>query len=294
MTRIINIGSLNLDKIYRVQHPPLTGETVAASAHRVGLGGKGLNQSIAAARAGADVIHVGAVGPDGGALLDALRQSKVDTSLVRRIPAATGHAVILVNDSGDNSIVLAPGANRALTESDVDAAIARRGAGDILLLQNETNLVAEAIVRGSASGLAVAFNFAPFSPLTADTLPLDKVDVLFVNEIEGAGLSGADDADEILRILHDRYPRMLAVLTLGPEGACAVDRAGNVAREKATPTRVVETTAAGDTFIGFFLAELQRSGQVGSALRLGCRAGSLCVGRAGAAESIPRLEELRD
>ena len=292
MKRIINIGSLNLDKIYQLPHTPLPGETLTASSNRIGLGGKGLNQSIAAARAEAAVIHAGAVGPDGEPLTAALREAGADVSLVRVRDTATGHALILVNEKGNNSIVLSPGANHTLTINDLDEAIGQGHPGDILLLQNETNLIAEAIRRGHAAGLKIAFNFAPFDPQAARELPLELVDILFVNEIEGAGVAGAGDTGRILAILHERYPAMLTVMTRGPEGAFACTPSGEVLHEPSPPEEVVETTAAGDTFIGFFLAELLRSGDLGKALKLGCKAGARCVSRPGAAEAIPTLGEL--
>lgn len=292
MKRIINIGSLNLDKIYQLPHTPLPGETLTALAHRVGLGGKGLNQSIAAARAGGEVLHVGAIGEDGEQLRKALEDAGANTTLLKVSETATGHALILVNEQGNNSIVVLPGANHTLSLDDIEQAVSQGEPGDILLLQNETNLIAEAMKRGHAAGLKVAFNFAPFDAKIAPTLPLELVDILFVNEIEGAGLTGEQDTDKILEQLYKQYPHALSVMTRGGEGAFAITVDGKVLHEPSPPVKVVETTAAGDTFIGFFLAELLRSGELGKALKLGCKAGACCVSRPGAAESIPTLAEL--
>lgn len=295
MGKIVNWGSLNLDKIYTVPHTPLPGETLASTSYRIGAGGKGLNQSVAAARAGAAVCHAGAVGSDGALLTDILQDAGVDISLVHRHAGReSGHAVILVNAAGNNSIILAPGTNVSLTEAELDEAVACAGEGGCLLLQNETNLVGEAMRAARRAGVLCAFNFAPFDPQAAATLPLECVDILFVNEIEGGCLAGLPQGapEEITAALHRRYPDMLLVMTLGGDGVRCVTPQGEVQTLVPPLVKVVDTTAAGDTFTGYFLAEYLASHDVRIALELATAAASLCVTRSGAAPSIPCRAEL--
>jgi len=289
--RVLNIGSVNMDHVYAVDHFVRAGETLASARYGLFAGGKGFNQSIALARAGAPTRHVGAVGRDAGWLIERLRSEGVDVAHLRMTDHPTGHAVIQVAPTGENAIVLHGGANASVSGEDVERALASCAPGDFLLAQNETGAVAEAIRKGKRHGLRVVFNPAPMSPAVRD-YPLQDVDLFILNETEAEGLVGQRVPERVRDALAASYPRAATVLTLGREGAVFMDSAGML-REPGVAVEAVDTTAAGDTFIGFFLAEFMRTGEPARALALGCRAAAISVTRPGAADSIPWLKEIR-
>lgn len=292
MARIITLGSLNLDFTYQLPKPLEVGETLSSLSYRCGAGGKGANQSIAAARAGAEVYHAGRIGGDGGLLRRTLAESGVKLDFLEEVETPTGHAVVLINDAGDNSIVLYGGANRTIDDAFIDRVTAAAAPGDILLLQNEVSDIGYAMKAGKKAGMRVAFNFAPFDPELAPELPLSLCDRLFLNRIEAGGVAGKSEVEEILETLARRFPETELVLTLGPEGATALTPAGQRFHADSPRVEVVETTAAGDTFIGYYLAGILDGLDTGRALERACRAAALCCSRAGAAESIPMRSEL--
>ena len=292
MARIITLGSLNLDFTYQLPKPLEVGETLSSLSYRCGAGGKGANQSIAAARAGAEVYHAGRIGHDGALLRRTLADSGVKLDFLEEVETPTGHAVVLINDAGDNSIVLYGGANRTIDETFIDRVTSAANPGDILLLQNEVTCISHAMEAGRKAGMRVAFNFAPFDPKLAPELPLSLCDFLFLNRIEEGGIAGKSDVEEILETLSRRFPETELVLTLGPEGAVALTPAGERFHADSPRVEVVETTAAGDTFIGYYLAAVLDGFDTGRALERACRAAALCCSRAGAAESIPTRAEL--
>lgn len=290
-TRVFNLGSINIDHVYQVPHFVRPGETLASSGYARHAGGKGYNQSFALARGGATVHHLGAIGPDGASLRDALATVGVNVASLHTVAEPTGHALIQIARGGENAILLHPGANHALTVADIRAALAEARPGDWFLTQNETSVVPEALVLAKQAGLRLALNPAPLTPDVA-AWPLDLVDLLVVNETEGAALSGQTEPDAILATLRARHPGMLIVLTLGADGVRYVgpDGCGTL---PAVRVQVVDTTAAGDTFIGFLLAQLAGGSALDPALTLATQAAALAVTRPGAASSIPTLEEVR-
>lgn len=292
MARIITLGSLNLDFTYQLPKPLEVGETLSSLSYRCGAGGKGANQSIAAARAGAEVYHAGRIGSDGTLLRRTLADSGVRLDFLEEVETPTGHAVVLINDAGDNSIVLYGGANRTIDDAFIDRVTSAAKPGDILLLQNEITNIDHAMEAGKKAGMRVAFNFAPFDPKLAPELPLSLCDYLFLNRIEAGGIADKSDVEEILETLARRYPETELVLTLGPEGAVALTPAGQRFHADSPRVKVVETTAAGDTFIGYYLAAVLDGFDTGRALERACRAAALCCSRAGAAESIPTRADL--
>lgn len=292
MARIITLGSLNLDFTYQLPKPLEVGETLSSLSYRCGAGGKGANQSIAAARAGAEVYHAGRIGHDGALLRRTLADSGVKLDFLEEVETPTGHAVVLINDAGDNSIVLYGGANRTIDETFIDRVTSAANPGDILLLQNEVTCISHAMEAGRKAGMRVAFNFAPFDPKLAPELPLSLCDFLFLNRIEAGGIAGKSDVEEILETLSCRFPETELVLTLGPDGAVALTPAGERFHADSPRIEVVETTAAGDTFIGYYLAAVLDGFDTGRAQERACRAAALCCSRAGAAESIPTRAEL--
>ena len=292
MKKIVCLGSLNLDHVYRLDHFVRPGETLGSESYSVGCGGKGLNQSIALARAGAPVMHAGRIGHDGGILRSALEAAGVDVSLLVEGDVPTGHAIIQVDAKGENAIILYGGANRRITEVEIDAALDAVGDG-ILLLQNEINSLGTILEKAHARGIRTAFNFAPFDPEDAKTLPLGLLSYLIVNEIEGAGVAGVAEPEAILRTLKERYPGCLVILTLGKAGAAFLGYDGVMVPVPPCPAEVVDTTSAGDTFIGYLFAGLLEGMELKAAMELAGRASAITVSRAGAADSIPFRKELR-
>ena len=284
MAKILNIGSLNLDYVYAVPHFVAAGETLLATRRDVFAGGKGLNQTVAAARAGAQVFHGGAVGADGDMLLDLLRDAGADVSAVSRVDVPTGHAIIEVNPQGENSIIILGGANRAVSPETVEAALAKVDAGDILLLQNEINGLDHIIRRAAEKGLRILFNPAPMEAAVKE-LPLHLLDTLIVNEGEGRTLGGDMDA------LRAAYPRQKILLTQGSRGATLWTGSERIF-QPAFPVHAVDTTAAGDCFLGYYAAALAETLPYADALRLASAASALAVQRQGAAPSIPIRREV--
>lgn len=288
--RVLNIGSLNIDYVYRVDHFVRPGETLHAGTLRAGCGGKGLNQSAALARAGVETWHAGLTGPEGGFLREKLASFGVHTELVREVGEPTGHAIIQVDGTGQNSILLYGGANRCMTEAFVDEALAGFGPGDWLLAQNETVCVGHAVARAKERGLRTALNAAPADGALRE-MPLELLDLLFVNEVEGAFLAGTEEPEEIAAVLTERYPETTLVLTLGEDGALAARHGRETVRTAAFRVPTVDTTAAGDTFTGFFLRGVLDGRPPEDCLRLAAAAGAVAVTRRGAADSVPSYEE---
>ena len=290
MPKLVNLGSLCIDNVYRVANIAGDGETVASASHAVFPGGKGLNQSIAAAKGGAQVVHVGAVGEDGAWLRETLSEAGVDASGVRTVEGASGHAVIQVNDAGENAIVIAGGANRRLQREHIEGALDQVAAGDWLLLQNEVNDLEEILASAHRRGCQVAFNVAPADGREAN-YDLAPVTLLIVNEAEAAALAGVAEPSAAAEVLRERHPHAELVLTLGAEGLLHGGPNG-ISSLPAFPVQAVDETAAGDAFIGFLMAALLRGVAMPQALRLGSAAGALAATKAGAASSIPALAEV--
>ncbi|MCU9848114.1 PfkB family carbohydrate kinase [Defluviimonas sp. WL0024] len=282
---IYNLGSINIDHFYRVPHLPAPGETLAAESYTVGLGGKGANQSAAAAKAGARVVHIGAVGSDGTWAVDRLAGWGVDTRHIARLDTPSGHAIINVDAGGENAIVLFPGANWALPFSLIDAALAGAGPSDTLLLQNETAHQAEAAALARELGMRVIYSAAPFD-IGAVQAVLENVTVLALNAVEADQLAAA------MGIGLDLIDVPELLVTRGAEGAEWRSREGD--RAVAAPVKVhaVDTTGAGDTFAGYFAAARDAGRPPAAALSLAGAAASLKVTRHGTADAIPTLDEV--
>ena len=290
--KIINFGSLNIDRVYSVAAFVSPGETIHADSLRIYPGGKGLNQSLAAARAGADVLHAGAVGPEGAFLLAGLAASGVDVSHISRLDVETGHAVIQVNPAGQNCIIVFGGANRHLSASYMDEVLALSCPGDYLLLQNETNAVGNIMQKAHERGLQIVFNPSPF-PQNAKELPLELVSFFMVNETEGALLAGLDTSapkEALLGALAGRYPQAAFVLTLG-SGGVEYRKGEQRLFHRAYSVEAVDTTAAGDTFCGYFLSGLCGGRPIERCLAEASAAAAIAVSRSGAAPSIPDYRE---
>ncbi|MDR0526337.1 MAG: ribokinase [Spirochaetaceae bacterium] len=294
MPKVLNFGSLNVDYVYSVEHFIRQGETLAASARNVFAGGKGLNQSIALARAGADVFHAGCTGKDDGAvLINALKTNGVNTDYITSLEGASGHTIIQVDESGQNCILLFGGANQAIGEAQLESALKNFSPGDFIVLQNEINLSAEAAKRAIKKEMRVVFNPSPANNAIKEVLN-QKIDFLLLNEIEAQIISGKDDNagfEAQLEALVKQFPQTTIVLTCGKHGVLCASR-NNVYRHGTYDVNVVDTTAAGDTFTGFFISQIIDGKNIETALRIASLASSIAVSRAGAAASIPNLKEV--
>lgn len=284
---IFNLGSINADLFYQVPHIPAPGETLAATDHSTGLGGKGANQSVAMAKAGADIRHIGAVGRDGQWMVKRLTDLGVNTDSVMSLDLPSGHAVVTVAADGENAITLFPGANQAIPQDHLKLCLLAASTGDWLVMQNETNAQAMAAQEMKARRGKVAYSAAPFDVDAISPL-LGSIDLLAVNEGEAAALVSSLDLDRI-----EDVPVPMILVTYGADGAAVFDtEKGQVIRVDGMNIQAKDSTGAGDTFFGFFLATLDRTGDVEHALDLANRAAALKVTRPGTADAIPGLAEV--
>ncbi|MCK5737045.1 MAG: ribokinase [Spirochaetaceae bacterium] len=290
-TVIHNAGSLNIDDVFRTTHIVRPGETIPSRTLDRYPGGKGLNQSTALARAGAFTRHIGRIGEDGVFLKNDLAADGADVSGIAVGDVPTGHAIIQVADDGENAIVLFGGANQDWGTGDIERVITAAKPGDVLLLQNEINGMAELMDAAAAAGMRLALNPAPMGP-EVQNYPLEKLSWLVVNEIEGQELSGFDDDELIVTELQRRYPDTVVVLTLGKKGAIRADKNGLIRSSFPDVGPVVDTTGAGDTFMGYWLAGEVAGMESEACLRRACAAGALAVTRPGATTGIPVLAEV--
>lgn len=288
--RVLNIGSLNLDYVYHIDHIVLPGETEEASTRNTFLGGKGMNQSCALAKAGAEVYHAGLIGSDGGMFLEACQAYGIHSEYIRTVDTQTGHAIIQIDGEGQNSILLFGGANQCLTKAYVDEVLSNFSSGDLLLLQNEVNLLPYIVERAYEKGMQIALNPSPFNK-KLDTVDLSKISVFVLNEVEGLQITGEQEADRILDVLLQRFPKAKIMLTLGKNGAVYAEQDQRIF-QPIFPVEVVDTTAAGDTFTGYFLAGLSDGLPMEEVLRRSAKASSIAVGREGAIPSIPSRQEV--
>ena len=290
---VYNFGSLNIDHIYRLDHIAAPGETLAADTLSFAAGGKGLNQSIALAQSGAEIFHVGCIGSDGIWLKELLEQKGVYTDHVKQVEAVTGHAIIQVSETGQNSIVIFGGANQAMTEEQVDSILAQATSDDLVLLQNETSCVPYIARRCAQLGIPLAFNPSPISRALLEIFPFEAVKYLLVNETEAAAITGTDIPEEAAKILLAKYPELCLVMTLGSQGVYYRDQFMALT-QPGFPVEAVDTTGAGDTFAGYFLGMITRGRTCAQALRYACAAAAIAVTRHGAAPSIPSLAEVEE
>lgn len=286
--KFLSFGSVNRDITYRLDHIVREGETLPCGSMEEFWGGKGQNQCIALARAGAETYLAARVGQGDLAPLKDLLQNQygVDPRYLAGDPAPTGHAIIQVSAAGQNSIIIYPGANHTMDPAFISRVLDGFRPGDVVLLQNEINGVPEILREAKVRGLRVALNPSPFTPELL-AWPLELVDLFVLNEVECQGFCGSEDP----LALRARYPQAEVVLTLGSRGSVFAGQAG-VFRQAIYRVPTVDTTAAGDTFTGYFLRRYYESGDPVSALDLAARASAIAVTRRGAVPSIPRAEEV--
>lgn len=288
---VVNFGSLNIDHVYAVDHFCRAGETIHTKSYTQNAGGKGLNQSIAVSRSGQKVHHAGLLGPEGTRLAELLSGSGVDLRYLKHTDVPQGHAVIQVQPDGQNCIFLYGGSNQAVTPQEIDEVLMQLNAGDYLLLQNEIANLTYLLRAAARHGLRVVLNASPISDelLNAD---LSGVDWLVVNEIECAAMAGCGDAQAGYETLKQRYPSLGILLTLGSEGSVSW-KDGTEVRQCAYPVKAVDTTGAGDTFMGYFVGCLAQGMERQTAMQYASMASAISVTRPGAAASIPLMDEVR-
>ena len=290
--RIFNFGSINIDHVYRVKRTVSAGETIHASRLARFAGGKGANQSRAIARAGSSVFHVGKVGREGRWIVEEMKKEGVDVAGVSVSDQPGGHAIIQVDDNAQNAIVVLSGANKQLEKEWIDRAFSRALPEDAVLIQNEINRIPYIMEKASALSLPVYFNAAPIDSRVMD-YPLDKVTVFFINEYEGRFLTGKNREDQIVSEMNRLFPHSETVLTLGERGAIWAGREG-IDRIEGRTVEAKDTTGAGDTFIGYFMAAVLQGKGPEEVLTLANLAASISVTREGAANSIPYAREIKD
>lgn len=288
--KIYNLGSLNVDYVYAVEHFVTAGETLSSDKMTVFPGGKGLNQSVALSRAGAKVIHGAIIGDGGELLMAALTHAGVDTGRIEKKSGSCGHTIIQVDRSGQNCILLFPGTNHCVDKAYIERFLFDAEKDDIILLQNEISCLDAAFEIAHQKQMQIVFNLSPFR-VDIKSLPLSYVKWWFCNEIEGAALFGSDDPKRIAEAFIKQFPNSNLILTLGKDGSVFISADAYV-EQPIYKVHAVDTTAAGDTFTGYFLAAVTKGEKVGSALEIASKAASIAVSRHGASSSIPMYDEV--
>lgn len=288
--KILNFGSLNIDKVYAVEEIVKGGETIDSVSFSESVGGKGLNQSIAVAKAGGNIMHAGCVGKDGEILLQALKDNNVDTSLIKTVETASGQAIIQVDKHGQNCIILFHGANYEVDKAYIDEVMQDFAQGDILILQNEISNIDYIIEVAKAKQMKIYLNPSPINE-NLNKYNMQAIDGIFVNEHEGAYLAGKEKVEDILDSLASKYPELEIILTFGDKGAYYCHKDINIF-QPAYKVDAVDTTAAGDTFTGYFIALRQQGKSIEESLQKASKASSITVSRKGASISIPKIAEV--
>jgi ribokinase len=287
---VINFGSINVDHVYQVEHFVQPGETLASSHYERLLGGKGANQSIALAKAGSEVRHVGKINQEDAPFKQVMIKQNINCKHVSCTDSPSGHAIIQVTPSGENAIVLFGGANHELTNQDIIEALEDSKSVDWVLTQNETNAIDEVLKQAKAKGLKVAFNPAPMTE-SVKKLPHECIDLLIVNEVEAQEISGCTELEQMEDYFRQDWPATEVIITLGKVGACML-RKDRTITVPAYEVDAIDTTAAGDTFIGFFLSAYSEHCDAKTALTRACAASAIAVTQLGAARSIPDTKQV--
>lgn len=290
--RIINFGSINIDIFFAVDHIVRPGETISARSIEKRAGGKGLNQSIALAKNSDSVYHVGNIGIDGKFLAEYLESEHINTEFVRESESLTGNALIQVDDKGENSIVLYKGANFDNDKDFVDRVFDHFGENDILVLQNEINMMDYIIDKAYEKGLKIVLNPSPITE-EIKKFDYDKIDMLLLNEHEAKAISGKSGVEANIKYFKETYPNLKLVITLGKEGSIYISQK-DIIRQEAKKVKAVDSTGAGDTFTGYFVASFYQGKKVRDCLELATSASALSVMKKGASVSIPSLSEVEE
>ena len=291
--KALNYGSLNIDFVYNVEHFVRSGETISSQNMAIFAGGKGLNQSVALAKSGIDTWHAGNIGEDGEFLAEILQKAGAHTDLISRLPGRNGHAIIQKQPNGQNCILLYGGSNQQNTKAQVNEVLSHFEKGDYLILQNEINEIAYIMERAHEKGMIIVLNPSPMDEKIF-TYPLEYVDYFLLNEIEAKDLTGFKDfveVDALLDAVCSHFPNSKVVLTLGEYGSIYKDEKQKI-HQPIVKVPVVDTTAAGDTFTGFFIGSIAKGLSPKEAMQIAAKASAIAVSRQGAAPSIPELDEV--
>lgn len=289
--KILNYGSINIDVVYSVPYIVRPGETISSRNLQQFAGGKGANQSVALAKAGVEVWHAGKIGEGDNWLKNKLNSFGVKTDFINNYEGSTGQAIIQVTPKAENSIILFGGGNQNIKEEELLQTFSNFDYGDYLVLQNEINLIPKIIKIAKEKGMQICLNPAPFDD-SINSWPLDLIDILIVNELEAEGLAGIHGSfEEVLNQLTKQFADTDIVMTVGEAGAYY---GKNKMREHVpiTKTKAVDTTAAGDTFLGYYLASRIAGYQVKESMERASKAASITVSRHGAMDSIPMAHEI--
>lgn len=288
--KVLNIGSLNYDYVYYVDHIISPGETMTSSGSAFFYGGKGFNQSVALSRAGLDVCHAGLVGSDGQNFIDECASYGISTEYIQKTSGRTGHTIIQIDKNAQNSILLFSGSNREITKDYINNVLKNFEKGDFVILQNEVSNLDYIIEQAYQKEMKIVLNPSPFDSYI-DSCDLSKIDYFFVNEIEGKQITRETNIKDMINIMLKRFPKSKIILTLGERGAVYIDKY-NYYTQEIFPVKAVDTTAAGDTFTGFFIASIIKNHSISEALKIAAKASSIAVTRKGAAPSIPSIREV--
>ena len=288
--KILNFGSCNIDYVYSLDHIVGVGETETTYMLETFPGGKGLNQSIAVAKAGGEIFHAGCVGCDSDILTEILLKNSVNISYLSRTDEKNGHAIIQVSDKGENSIFLYPGSNEMITKDYIDIVLKDFGQGDIILLQNEISNVDYIVERAYQKQMCIILNPSPFNE-KLNKIDFNMLTYIILNEVEAKAIAGCDIPEENLTCIKNKYKNLKVVLTLGSNGCIYSDSLCEF-YQPAFKVNAVDTTAAGDTFTGYFIAGLSRGSNYQTILKMASAASAIAVSRKGAAPSIPDKNEV--
>ena len=285
--KILNFGSINKDLVYNVEDFVKPGETISSKDYGLYLGGKGLNQSVAISQSGSKVYHAGCVNKSDNSIISDLKKWGVNTDYINKINEATGHAIIQIDHNGENSIIIHGGANNCIEKKQIDNVLSYFNEGDYIILQNEINNVNEIIEKAYKRGLIIFFNPAPYS-IEINNYCLEKVNTLICNESEGKGLSGRTHEMEIIDALSNKYPNTRHILTLGERGSIySFDN--KTIKIKAEAVKTIDTTAAGDTYIGYYISSISKGVSIEKSMKTASKAAAIATTTVGGAKSIPKI-----
>lgn len=287
---ILNFGSINIDHVYSVEHFVRPGESLTCPQYQIFAGGKGFNQSIAIARSGAKVKHVGLIGKDGLWLKELLQNEKINVDYLEIREGATGHAMIQVDQKGENCIIIYGGTNKEFDLKFIEQIFLSDKECDKVLLQNEVNAINLIIDKAFQNNREIILNPSPF---TTDllNLPFAKINKLILNEIECQQLGQAEDLSVAIKNIIKKTPKIEIILTKGKAGVLFATQKSTQEFKAYLVTNPIDTTAAGDTFTGFFLGGLEKGMMVTESINLGMKAAALCIQKKGAANSIPYFKD---
>ncbi len=289
--KICVFGSLNIDQTYYVDHINLPKETASCNSLKISCGGKGMNQAIAIRKANFPVYMAGCIGTNADLLLESLKDNDVNIQFLKKVNCPNGHAIIQVDNNGQNSILVYPGSNEQITDSQIEETINSLDKGDLLVLQNEISKLDKIIELAYQKNIKIAFNPSPIKENLKD-LPLNKVDFFFINEVEGKALCGNDDPQKILTSMKKLYPHATIVLTLGENGSVASYGNEQFEQKAFTVDHVVDTVGAGDTFMGYYLATYAKGSSISDCLKTATAASALSIQKEGASSSVPSYDEV--